>query len=175
MADPNIAIQKVLVTEGGFVDNPNDKGGATNFGITQAEYELWVGHPVTVDDIKNMSVQEAKAIYQKNYWEALSLDQVQDQNVADALMDQCVNRGVPTMALHLQLVLRSLGYAVGTDGKIGPHTLQALNSANPRQILFALFVDAQKYYVNIVLHDNNELEFLPEWITRSQSLIKTLV
>lgn len=175
MADPNIAIQLVLATEGGFVNAANDSGGATNWGITQAEYELWVGHPVTEDDIKNMTVQEAKAIYQKNYWEALSLDQVADQHVANALMDQCVNRGVPTMALHLQLVLRSLGYAVGTDGRIGPHTLQALNSANPRQVLFALFVDAQKAYVSIVQNKPSQLQFLPEWISRSQALIKTLV
>lgn len=60
-------IDEILRKEGGYVDDPDDAGGATNFGITQDTLAAWRKHPVTKDDVRNMSVLEAKAIYSQLY------------------------------------------------------------------------------------------------------------
>lgn len=57
--------------EGGFVDNPDDPGGRTNLGITQATYTSWLGEP---RDVKDITPTEAEAIAKSEYWDAMGLD-----------------------------------------------------------------------------------------------------
>ncbi len=82
-------IQFILAREGGYVDDPKDPGGETNFGISKHEYPNL--------DIKNLTQSQAIAIYQKDYWkpewEALGLP------LAACMMDTCVNMGL-TAANH---------------------------------------------------------------------------
>jgi lysozyme family protein len=91
MSDFNTAVSLVLKHEGGLVDNPSDPGGLTNYGIALNR------HPeLTADDIRNMTVDRAKAIYQKQYWTA-AMEQEPDQRMANALLDTAVNQG-PSVA-----------------------------------------------------------------------------
>lgn len=60
-------LDAILAAEGGFVDDPEDLGGTTNFGITKATLEAYRGHPVTVEDVRNLPRAEAREIYRKNY------------------------------------------------------------------------------------------------------------
>ncbi|MBF0568956.1 MAG: hypothetical protein HQK95_08850 [Nitrospirae bacterium] len=60
------SIKFVLKAEGGYVNDPNDPGGETNYGISKKVYK-------TVD-IKNLTVEQAKAIYYKDYWEHMHCD-----------------------------------------------------------------------------------------------------
>src|SRR5262245_28219558 len=60
-------IDDILRREGGYVNNPADRGGPTNFGITQATLADWRGHAVSADDVKNMSRDEAEKIYEARY------------------------------------------------------------------------------------------------------------
>ncbi len=60
-------IEQILDREGGYVNHPADKGGPTNFGITQATLAEWRGHPVTADDVKRMARTEAEKIYEAKY------------------------------------------------------------------------------------------------------------
>lgn len=63
------ALQFVLKWEGGYVDNPNDKGGATNKGITQNTYNAWLkSNGKATKDVKNITQAEVEEIYRKNYW-----------------------------------------------------------------------------------------------------------
>ena len=56
-------IAVVLKHEGGFVDDPDDRGGATNWGVTQKVYETFREEKCTADDIKKMTQEEAEEIY----------------------------------------------------------------------------------------------------------------
>lgn len=88
------ALKFVLKWEGGYVNNPNDKGGATNKGITQNTYNNWLkvqGKPSK--DVKNITDKEVRDIYHKNYWLASGCDKMTPV-FAILCFDTAVNMGV---------------------------------------------------------------------------------
>lgn len=70
----DFCISEVLKSEGGYTNDPADSGGATNFGITIADYRKYINKNGTPDDVKNMTVNQAKAIYKTRYWDAVNGD-----------------------------------------------------------------------------------------------------
>lgn len=86
MAEFQPAVELVLIHEGGYVNNPEDPGGETNFGIAKR----W--HPEL--DIKNLTKEQAAEIYQKAYW-APFMEQEPDQRVGNCALDCAVNQGPP--------------------------------------------------------------------------------
>src|ERR1700675_3897552 len=93
MADSKIAIAATLVHEGVYVDNPNDAGHATNMGVTQAD--------MPGQDMKLLTVDQAVAYYQQNYWKPL-YSQIQDQFLGSKIFDMGVLFGVGTAIKILQ-------------------------------------------------------------------------
>lgn len=88
------ALQFVLKWEGGYSNNPNDKGGATNKGITQNTYNAWLKvHNKPVKDVKFISDNEVREIYYKNYWQAAGCPSMTDK-FAILCFDTAVNMGV---------------------------------------------------------------------------------
>jgi lysozyme family protein len=118
----------VLKNEGGYVDNSRDPGGATNLGCTKATWESYVGHPVTKDDIKALTPSDVKPLYKKLYWDTVRGDDL-PEGVDYAVFDFAINSGPARAAKALQSIL-----GVGIDGQIGPATLNALETTNPREI-----------------------------------------
>lgn len=90
MADFNKFIGELLQTEGGYVNDPSDSGGETNFGITiaVARENGYTG------SMKAMPVEVAKKIYKKIFWDSLKLDEFKSQQLAEVLCDMSVNAGV---------------------------------------------------------------------------------
>lgn len=78
------AVNLVLKHEGGYVNNPADPGGETNFGISKRAYPSL--------DIANLTQDDAKAIYQKDYWRPY-MEQEPNQVVANCALDCAVNQG----------------------------------------------------------------------------------
>jgi Glycosyl hydrolase 108 len=113
-------VEMILKHEGGYVDHPQDPGGATNRGITFATLKAWRDQPITKQDVKDLTVEEAKDIYYANYWNALRCDELPD-GVDLVVFDFGVNAGVGRAAKTLQ---RSVG--AGDDGVIGPVTIGAV-------------------------------------------------
>ena len=118
----------VLRNEGGFVNNPKDPGGATNLGCTKASWEQFVGHPVTIDDIKALTPQDVEPLYRSKYWDAIRGDDL-PVGVDYAVFDFAINSGPSRAAKTLQSVL-----GVTADGQIGPATLAALEASNIRDV-----------------------------------------
>lgn len=88
------ALQFVLKWEGGYVKNPDDKGGATNKGITQLTYDAYLRSKRKVsEDISQISDSEVQEIYYKNYWLAANCNKMSPQ-FAVACFDTAVNMGV---------------------------------------------------------------------------------
>src|SRR4051812_21993848 len=95
MSDIDSALQYVFKNEGGFSNHPADHGGATSgYGIIRAELARWRKHPVSIQDVKDMTAQEAKDIYDAWYWRPLGCDKIVDQGVATAIFDIGVVRGI---------------------------------------------------------------------------------
>ncbi|MGL4484439.1 MAG: glycoside hydrolase family 108 protein, partial [Anaerovoracaceae bacterium] len=91
MADFKTALSKTLKHEGGFVDHPLDKGGATNKGITLATYQSFIPNG-TIEDLKNISDSVVESIYQKGYWIPLGCARL-EQSLAEYHFDFGVNAG----------------------------------------------------------------------------------
>jgi hypothetical protein len=121
-----------LAYEGGFSDNPNDPGGATNFGITRRTLEAFLGHAVTVDDVRAMSSSTAIEIYRANYWNQMRCGDL-PAGVDLMVFDFGVNSGTATAVKALQ------GLAgVPQDGAIGRVTLSAVTAASPQSLVGGL-------------------------------------
>src|SRR5262245_64575336 len=101
------AVAKTLIREGGsrFTDDPNDHGGATKYGISQRAYPNV--------DIRNLTEDQAKAIYKRDYWDKVGGDSIASQLVAENIFDTAVNMGVTTAVKLVQMTL-----GVGIDGKV---------------------------------------------------------
>ena len=118
--------------EGGFVNDPQDPGGATNMGITQTVLSEWRGHPVSVQDVKNLSREEARSIFYARYWKPLRCDQLP---LPLALMTyNCgVNSGIGRGGKFLQRSLNRQGAGLTEDGKVGQLSIQAAAGSNIAQ------------------------------------------
>jgi hypothetical protein len=119
----------ILANEGGFTDNPADPGGATNFGITQRTLEAFLGHTVTVDDVKNLSSSTAIEIYRSNYWNIMLCDSV-PSGVDLMLFDYGVNSGPAQAVKTLQGLV-----GVTQDGAMGKITIPAVAKASPKSLI----------------------------------------
>lgn len=116
---PVLAI--TLKHEGGFVDHPDDPGGATNKGITIGTFRRY--RPgASVSDLRAISGADVERIYRDGYWTPVRGDDL-DHGVDLAVFDFGVNSGPSRSARNLQAVA-----GVKQDGKIGPVTLGALTS-----------------------------------------------
>lgn len=135
--DRNFAasLSHVLKHEGGFVNHPNDPGGATNRGITLATFRRYVKRNGTVTDLKNLTVQQAGIVYRKQYWDRVKGDDL-PSGIDYAVFDFAVNSGPARAAKYLQAVV-----GVNQDGKIGPKTLAAVKRADPQTVIERLCDD----------------------------------
>jgi lysozyme family protein len=130
------SLAHVLASEGGFVDDPRDNGGATNKGVTQSVYDHWRRiHNRDLRSVETIDPNEVEAIYRKQYWDAVSGDNL-PSGVDYCTFDYAVNSGPIRACKALQ---RAAG--VDDDGQIGPVTLSAVNSADPRRIICAISAD----------------------------------
>lgn len=114
--------------EGGFVNHPKDPGGATNMGITQRTLEEWLGHSVTVEDVRGLPKATARAIYRERYWKLVRGDEL-PAGLDLVAMDGAVNSGPSRGVKWLQA-----GLGVTADGIIGPVTISAAQRAGPGAI-----------------------------------------
>jgi lysozyme family protein len=137
----------VLAHEGGFTSDPRDKGnslpdgraGSTMLGCTQANWEAYVGHQVTWDDMKKLTKDDVKPLYKKNYWDAVSGDLL-PTGLDYAAFDFAINAGP---AASRKMIQRALGVVV--DGSIGPNTLKAIKSADAKDLM-KKFSDAKTVF-----------------------------
>ena len=114
----------VIVNEGGFVDNKLDPGGATNWGCTQAVWEQYIGHKVTVDDMKALTKEEVKPLYKKRYWDAVYGDAL-PSGLDYCIFDCAINSGVGRASKFIQELV-----GVPADGAIGNNTISAITQIN---------------------------------------------
>jgi lysozyme family protein len=150
--------------EGGYVNDPVDKGGATNMGIT---LDTWkhVGYDKNGDgkinetDIKLLNKDDFKAVLRK-YWDKWRADEIKNQSIANILVDWYWGSG----KWGIVIPQRILG--VIADGVVGAKTIQALNNTN-QEILFDKIYQARvKFLMDIVKNNPSQKRFLKGWLNR---------
>lgn len=125
----NASLKLVLKHEGGFVNHPQDPGGATNKGVTIATYRAYLNPNGSVADLKALTDEQAGVVYKRHYWDKVEGDAL-PAGVDYAAFDFAVNSGPDRAAKYLQMVVGSM-----PDGKVGPLTIKAAKSKDAALII----------------------------------------
>lgn len=123
MAESKILAPFILSHEGGFVNDPRDAGGATNRGVTLTTYRSVFGSKKTIADLKKITYEEWSILFKKYYWDKCKADLIENQSVANMLVDFAWHSGVKTAVKRIQRIV-----AVNDDGVIGRVTIGAINT-----------------------------------------------
>lgn len=158
------AITVVLNHEGGYVDNPVDHGGPTNFGLTLHDLKL-AGLSDDKDTLKALPIEQAKEIYRNVFWNPGHFDDLTSMDLAICLFDQSILGG-PTAVAGLQIMLSN-----HPDGVLGPLTVAAANRTNGGDLALRFLRGRAKYYCGIVKSNPDQIEFLSGWLDRLFSLV----
>ena len=168
MARFSLYIPKLTAFEGGYVDDPDDLGGATNMGITYRTYCAYMvkkGLRPTPEKFRAMTIEQRDAIIESEYWDKCKGDEILNQSVAEALIDWFINSGYnATIALQKILKMEKI------DGIVGPKTLRAINTSNPKELFNALITARLEFVEGIVKRDPTQQKFLKGWKNRIKSL-----
>ena len=147
-------IEKVLEHEGGYVNDPKDLGGETKYGITKRFYPDI--------DIKNLTIEQAKEIYKKDYWDRNKVESL-PQNLWHIYFDMCVNMGKRTAVKVLQRAAVNKGKDIEIDGGLGPMTIGALKGVE----LDRVRAFRVKYYVDLITAKPEQEKFFLGWFRRA--------
>ena len=165
-------VEAILAHEGGFAHHPNDRGGPTNFGITQATYSRWLGRQASLAEVQNMREETAKEIYLTNYYFAPRINGF-DADVQPQVFDCAVNHGPRQAIKFVQTVVNLAGFGViAVDGVNGPKTTSAAHRAY--EAMQAYFINAIAderihFYKQMVSHDPSQRVFLAGWLRRARA------
>ena len=118
---------RLLEHEGGYVWHAQDPGGETNFGVTRAVYEQYVGRQVMDGEMEGLTHDDVYPIYKENYWDAVRGDDL-PSGVDWSCFDWAVNSGKSRASKALQRIV-----GVEADGGIGPMTLRAVAEVEQEQ------------------------------------------
>lgn len=165
-------INHIIEIEGGYVDDPSDSGGATNFGITEkvARANGYFG------DMRDMPRSMAFDIYKEKYWDAMRLDQVEKMSskVAYELADTGINMGVGRATEFLQRSLNALNDGgkyypdIKVDRDFGPTTLNTLthymSHRKTEVLLKALNCLQGAFYITLAERREKDERFLSGWL-----------
>lgn len=160
MASFAIAVNLLLVHEGGYVNDPADRGGETKYGISKRSYPH--------HDIGRLTKQDAKDIYFDDFWDRLHCDQITSQAVANVFLDFAANAGVNRAIKTMQIVT-----GVTIDGIIGPITLGAINEMDGENLAMKFTLRRIHFYTGLSLKRKSQRKFLAGWIARSLDSVFT--
>jgi len=142
----DIALKYTLQFEGGYVNDPDDRGSETNKGITKAVYDEYrTKNSLPIQSVKNISDKEVQDIYYKQYWLAAGCDKLSDK-LAIVVFDFSVNSGVSRAKRYLTL------------------------TQDPNKYL-DLRAD---FFKKIVQNDPSQQKFLKGWLNRAENLRKII-
>ena len=151
--------EDILKKEGGFVDHPADRGGATNKGVTIETYREHINPGGTVDDLKNITDEQAKEVFKGEYYFKPGIDKLPPE-IQGQVFDWSVNSGPDT-------AIRKLQEAAGApvDGVVGPQTVEAVKRSGINNDVLA---DArQSFYDEIVANNPSQAVFANGWRNRA--------
>lgn len=166
-------LDRILQREGGFANDPDDPGGATNMGITRKTLADWRGTPVSIQDVEDLKSTEARAIYRARYIDAPAFDKL-PVLLLPVLADSSVHHGPRQATLFLQHVLNRLDTgALHEDGVAGRRTqqmtdrvLQRTGLALPRSII----EERRRFFYRITAQKPVLGKFLNGWLARLNDL-----
>jgi lysozyme family protein len=186
VADFLTAYKKLDEVEGGYANDPADKGGETIFGIARKFHPDWPGWTL-LDVLKqapnfphiaevNPELKGAAGVfYRQEYWNRLRGDDIPQQEIADYLFDTAVNFGLGQAVKFLQESLNEIATTLTVDGALGQATLSAIKAlagAPSTRLLLISRLEHRRlvHRVRVCAEDNTQWQFLYGWIKRDLRL-----
>ena len=170
MADIRVLAPFILSWEGGFVNDPADRGGATNMGVTigtwrQVGYDKDGDGDIDVNDLRELTPHDViERVLRPHYWNRWKADDIIDQSVANICVDW-----VWTSGKHgITRVQRILG--VKEDGIVGPKTLHALNGADPHFLFLQILTERRIFLDELVQNNPSQQRFYNGWMRRLNAI-----
>lgn len=155
-------INDLIRREGGtFTDHPNDRGGATRWGITLQTLREERGPAMRAQDVAKLTETDARDIYRRRYIRRPGFDLVKDDRLRALLIDYGVNSGPKRAVVALQ---RAIG--ADPDGRFGADTMRRLEGKDGARTYAEVLRQRLRLYVDIVLADHLQLVFLRGWCNR---------
>ncbi|MCT4553812.1 MAG: holin-associated N-acetylmuramidase [Pelagimonas sp.] len=147
--------EEIVAREGGYVNDPDDPGGATNYGVTihtmrRLGLDLDGDGRITPEDVKRLSRDQAVQIFLQHYYHRPRIAEL-PQALHETVFDMYVNAGGNAVKI-LQRLLNDMGERIGVDGAIGPQTINAAQRAAakaPDHIADAYGIARRNYYFAI--------------------------
>jgi len=174
MSLKEIVIDHIIKVEGGYVNDPSDSGGETNFGVTLrvARNSGYAGKMI------DMPREVAFEIYEQMYWDSMYLDEIENYSheLAKEMADTGVNMGIGRASTFLQVALNAFNnegkyYAdIIEDGDIGPGTLLALHSFDEKRgiegmkiLTAALNCQQGAFYLDLTRRRQKDEKYVYGW------------
>jgi len=169
-------ITDVLRREGGFSNDPADRGGATNMGITRGTLSAYYGRPATVDEVRGLTPELAREIYRRIYLDGPGIHTM-PAPIQAVLFDAAVNSGPRRSVTWLQEVLNFAGYGpLQADGAIGPKTRAAAEKAiaemGAAMLQVCLIEQRRGFLEQLMRSDPSQERFRKGWLRRLLELMR---
>lgn len=168
MASIDNLIPFILKWEGGYVHHKNDKGGATNRGVTYNTWEDYCkrkGKEASLTTLRHMTKEEWRDIFTEHSWNPWQADKIASQRVANICVEWSWMSGARTAIKKVQKLL-----GVTADGIVGPKTLAAINGHSGDALFGQIKELRKKFYYGIVKQDPTQQIFLKGWLNRLEDL-----
>ena len=165
MAKIELYFPHLLKWEGGYVNDKVDKGGATNMGVTLGTWKN-MGYDKNGDSIINevdimlLTKEDALKVLKKGYWDKWEADEITNQSIAEQLVEWVWGSGIWGIKLPQRLL------KLKEDGVVGPVTLKAINSADPKVLHSQLVAARLKFVDDIVKNNSSQSKFIKGWKNR---------
>lgn len=184
MANFDLALERTLKHEGGYVNHPNDPGGETYRGISRKNWPDWPGWDL-VDQAKQVPDPTegdmgsflagmrgmdvlVSGFYKENFWQYAAIFILNDF-IAAKIFDMAVNMGNKRAHMLLQRALVGVGRSLAVDGIVGPNTIAAANSTDPVKLYLELSARQAEHYAILVSKNSANSVFLLGWMRRAVS------
>ena len=166
------ALNVLLKDEGGYSNDPDDPGGATNLGITQNDLDKWAAILGLPRSVKSLTLADAYTFYRHVWWDKYGYNAINSIDIATKVFNLAVNIGNIPAAFILQKALKWAGYGIEEDGVIGPKTIAAVNQmclhGREQDLHDELTEEAKAYYEHLTEENPKLYKFLNGWLKRAE-------
>lgn len=165
-------IDVVLQHEGGFVNHKADRGGPTKFGVTQRTYSQYLGRPASLQEVKEMTEEAAREIYERSYLTGPRIHLLPDPPQT-LVLDMAIHHGPRNAVRMLQRIVNQAGFGpIAIDGVLGPNTREAVDkalAAMGNSLQNALVEERIRYMHLKVAENPSDRVFLNGWLSRAET------
>jgi lysozyme family protein len=154
-----------------FTNRPNDRGGPTKFGITLKFFKACCGAHKTVEDLKNLTKEEAFNIYERFIWKKFGFPKFISQDIANKVLDMAINMGESQAFKLLQRACNDFNAwgPLQVDGIPGKNTFFVANNINQSALLMQLRKHCVQFYQMLIDKNPSQEKFKNGWMRRANS------